>query len=306
MVGLALSILLSLVLPHDIHLIPGKFVPGSQPDGNTIVLDAPNGLIVIDTGRHVEHTRAIIDYARQRRKTVSAIVNTHWHLDHTGGNLLLRDAFPSVRVYATNAINGALTGFLAGYRKQLEEMIDKTSDEGLKKRFQTEVALIDAGPKLAPDEVVSASGTLWIAGRKIQLNVAKNAATAADIWIFDPKTKVVASGDLVTLPAPFLDTACPRGWNAALDKVAKSDFQILIPGHGEPMKRKQFETYRSAFNDLLECASSTKPQKACVAQWLSDTRTLGTGKDEGFTRSMMNYYVGVLRNDKAKIEERCR
>lgn len=35
-----------------ISLIRGAFTPGHQPDGNTVVLSAPDGLIVIDTGRH--------------------------------------------------------------------------------------------------------------------------------------------------------------------------------------------------------------------------------------------------------------
>ena len=46
------------------------------------------------------------------------------------------------------------------------------------------------------------------------------AVTAGDVWLFDPATRVLAAGDLVTLPAPFLDTACPERWKAALDRVA--------------------------------------------------------------------------------------
>ena len=45
------------------HLIPGAVPLDSGPDGNTIVLDAPKGLIVFDTGRHPEHAQAILDYA---------------------------------------------------------------------------------------------------------------------------------------------------------------------------------------------------------------------------------------------------
>src|SRR5690349_2506517 len=42
-----------------VHLLRGAFVPGSQPDGNTVILKAPDGLIVIDTGRHAAHTQRI-------------------------------------------------------------------------------------------------------------------------------------------------------------------------------------------------------------------------------------------------------
>src|SRR5689334_1513225 len=91
-------------LAPDVHLIPGKFVAGTQPDGNTVVFSAPEGLVVFDTGRHPEHTQEIVEFASAARKPVVAIVNSHWHLDHVGGNVLLRETYPKVRVYASGAI----------------------------------------------------------------------------------------------------------------------------------------------------------------------------------------------------------
>ena len=38
------------------HLIPGSVPLDKGPDGNSIVLDAPDGLIVVDTGRHPAHS----------------------------------------------------------------------------------------------------------------------------------------------------------------------------------------------------------------------------------------------------------
>lgn len=66
-----------------VHLIRGAVVPGRGPDGNTIILDAPAGLIVVDTGRHTYHSDAILAFARARARPIAAIVNTHWHLDHS-------------------------------------------------------------------------------------------------------------------------------------------------------------------------------------------------------------------------------
>ena len=39
-------------LLNGVHVIRGAFAPGSQPDGNSVILTAPEGLIVVDTGRH--------------------------------------------------------------------------------------------------------------------------------------------------------------------------------------------------------------------------------------------------------------
>src|SRR4051794_32715676 len=82
------------------------------PDGNSIILDAPQGLIVFDTGRHPEHAQAILDYSRERHRPIAAIVNSHWHLDHTTGNWDIRQAFPHVPIYASNALQGALATYL--------------------------------------------------------------------------------------------------------------------------------------------------------------------------------------------------
>src|SRR6476660_8805856 len=90
------------------HLIAGAVPLDSGPDGNTIVLDAPKGLIVFDTGRHPEHAQAILDYAKRRHRPIAAIINSHWHLDHTTGNWDIRQAFPRVTVYASAALEGAL------------------------------------------------------------------------------------------------------------------------------------------------------------------------------------------------------
>src|SRR5262245_53375380 len=96
-----------------VTLLPGASYPGRGPDGNTVVFRSPQGLVVLDTGRHVQHSDAILAFAAQERRPVVAIVNSHWHLDHTSGNGRIKAAFPQARLYATTSIDRALTGFLA-------------------------------------------------------------------------------------------------------------------------------------------------------------------------------------------------
>src|SRR5262249_5441516 len=144
------------VLAPGVDLIAGKFVAGAQPDGNTVVFAEERGLVVFDTGRHLAHTQAIVDFATAAKKPVVAIVNSHWHLDHVGGNVLLREKYPDVRIYASAAIEQAMHGFLADYHKQLDDAIAKAGDDAAKQApWRAEIALIDAGPKLYPDERIA-------------------------------------------------------------------------------------------------------------------------------------------------------
>jgi glyoxylase-like metal-dependent hydrolase (beta-lactamase superfamily II) len=288
-----------------IRLLAGVFAPGSQPDGNTVLLEAPAGLVVVDTGRHRGHVERIAEFAKESKQPVVMIVNTHWHLDHVGGNAFLREAFPGVRVLASNAIREARTGFLANYRTQLEGLLKTAPDTKSREEFGAELALIDQGAKLEPDEIVSEAGRRSLGGRDVEIGLERHAVTAGDVWLFEPKSRVLIAGDLVTLPAPFLDTACPARWRESLDRLAAVNFTRLVPGHGQPMSRAGFDTYRKAFGNLLACGSSDRPKADCISGWLQDVATLLPEKEEAFTRSLMDYYVDVLRGDAAQIARRC-
>ena len=161
---------------------------------------------------------------------IRAVINSHWHLDHIGGNLLVRRRFPGVRIYASSALADARKGFLASYRKQLEEMISTTTDAEAQQPWRAEVGIIDSGDALAPDEVITRSETRVIAGRKLMIGLESRAVTAGDVWVFDPASRFLVSGDLVTLPVPFLDTACPARWKDSLDHLAAVDFKTADPG----------------------------------------------------------------------------
>ena len=109
-----------LIAPHT-YEIAGGMVPGREPDGNTYILEGPSGLTVIDTGRHAAHRIKIENFAAEKRAPIVAVINSHWHLDHVSGNIGLRKAYPNVKVYASAAVNEALTGFLAKKRGVLAE-----------------------------------------------------------------------------------------------------------------------------------------------------------------------------------------
>ena len=294
-------------LAHDVDLIPGTFVAGTQPDGNTVVLRGTDGFIVFDTGRHPEHTQKIIDFATAAKQPVAAIVNSHWHLDHVGGNVLLRKTYPNVRVYASPAIEDAMHGFLANYHAQLEDAIRQAGDDAAKQApWRAELALIDAGPVLFPDQRITATAKLAIAGRNLRIGYESRAVTAGDVWLFDTSTRVLASGDLVTLPAPLFDTACAERWKVALGDLANVDFSVLVPGHGAPMHRAEFATYRRAFDHLLECAAGESPKQVCVDAWMRDAATLIPASDEALARSLLDYYVdGNLRAPAAQKAKLC-
>jgi len=289
-----------------VDMIAGKFVPNQQPDGNSILFRTADGLVVLDTGRHAAHTQQIIDYAQQAGLPIIAVFNSHWHLDHIGGNPRIRAAFPKARFYASDALSDALKGFLASYRKQLEDALAQPADDKQKQAWRDEIAIIDAGSKLAPDEVIGASRKLSVGGRGFEVHLEKHSVTAGDVWLLDPASHVLVSGDLVTLPVPFLDTACPAHWKTALDDLAHADFKQLIPGHGAPMSRKDFESYRKAFGNLLACSAGKDAKNVCIDGWIHDTESLVAEADRDFAKHLLDYYMDAsLRADAKHTAKLC-
>lgn len=282
-------------LGKDVYLLRGDFPEGRQPDGNSVLLLAPAGLVVIDTGRHRVHTQRIVDFAQSRGHPIAAIINTHWHLDHLGGNVLLREAYPQATVYASAVIQDAQRGFLQDYRAQLAYAIAAAAPGSDTAAWRNEITLIDAGAKLLPNVVIDATQTLRIAGRRLDLHLERSAATEGDLWLRDSARGIVIAGDLVTLPVPFFDTACASGWEDALGRIATTSFDRLVPGHGPPMTRTHVQRYHRSFRALRACAASTRTTAECSQEWLDNAGPLIEKVDVPRVPAMIDYYVKVLR-----------
>lgn len=284
-----------LVAP-GVWLVAGEVRPDRQPDGNTVVFEAPQGLIVVDTGRHDWHRAAILALAAERRQPVIAIVNTHWHLDHVSGNPGLRAAFPGLQVHGSNAIDGALSGFLTrSARDSAAYLEDLRIPAAMREDIQGDLDTIRNGDALRPDVVIAGSGAVEIGGRTLQVYRAGNAVTAGDLWLYDPGLRLAVLGDLVTLPAPYLDTACPEGWSRALEEVADTPFEQAIPGHGPPQTRAEFERWRGAFDGFIDCAASDAAVAECANRWVDAVTPLLAATDVPTAHQLAEYYAGMLR-----------
>lgn len=300
--------------PRDIApgvaLLPGAMLPERGPDGNTVVFDAPEGLVVVDTGRHAWHSDAILAYAKSHGRPVAAIVNTHWHLDHTSGNGRLRAVYPEAAVYATGAVDGVLAdgGFLARNLESAKTMLDDPKiSEIQKEEVKIFIATMDEQDVLRPQVVVKEAGEARLAGRSFDFQLTKGAVTDADLWFFDHASGIAVIGDLVTLPAPFFETACPADWRRSLDQVWAQPFRIAIPGHGEPMDRRQFDSWRGAFNAFMDCASGESEAGQCADAWADAATPLMGGGEAARreARGYAEYYVGMLRANGGKSAD-CR
>jgi glyoxylase-like metal-dependent hydrolase (beta-lactamase superfamily II) len=278
-------------------LQPGHIDLEIGPDGNTVIFDAPDGLVVVDTGRHAAHSQAILDHAKTVGKPVVAVMNTHWHLDHTTGNRDVLAAYPQARLFATSAIERALTGFLADAPARARASAADTSlPQEARARARRNLAALEDQAALVPAEPVAADETVEIAGRRFELHVAPAAATEADLWLVAPDEDLAVVGDLVVAPVPFFDTGCEEGWRRALAAIGAADWTTLIPGHGAPMTRADFARWRGAFEGWLDCAASDRAAADCAEGWIHDAAGFYTTAEEQDSRELAKAYIAqVLR-----------
>lgn len=279
-------------------LIGGTFPPGRSPDCNSLILYGPEGAFLIDSGRHAAHLTLIRQGFSGIGMTPVAIINTHWHLDHVSGNPELKAAFPDIKVYGTSAIDGALTGFLATSAEASRKALAEGAIPAVAiPDVEGDLATIARGAELRPDIVVDESRDTTIAGRPLSLRVARHAVTARDLWIYDAAEKRAIVGDLVTMPVPFLDTACPEGWLKALDEVAASGAEQVVPGHGPIMPIADFTLWHRAFVDFIACARGTGALEVCSAGWLA-VAAKWIGDDTARAKAMADYYGELIRSGK--------
>lgn len=287
--------------------IEGKVPEDVQPDGNSIVFEGPTGMLVIDTGRHPEHTDKIIAVAKARNKPITAIVNTHWHLDHATGNARIRAAYPGARLYTSTAVEGALKGFLIrNVDRAKARLADPAIAEARKADTRLYLGAINDPANLIPDQPVTGTMSVMLGERELRLHLAKYAATEGDVWVHDPSSKTVFVGDLVVAPLPFFDTGCAEGWRQALAEIDKLEFQTLVPGHGTPMDHAMFSSYRHAFDAYTACAESSQPTATCVASWMQKGAAfVAMHPDPKYTEQALAYYVDQILRVPAKKAEFC-
>lgn len=294
-------------LAEGVWLLPGRFERGRQPDGNSVLLQGRDGLVLIDSGRHVEHTRALIDWARERRQPIRFVLNTHWHLDHLGGNALLREAEPGLRALAGGAVRDAVAQRMPRTVDDLRRMLTEPGlDEATRRMVEIDIALLAKRAALSPDEVIDAAPhERSLAGRDLRLGVERG-VSGGDLWVLDRDSGTLVIGDFVTLPVPFFDTACAELWREALARLGSLPFERVVPGHGPVMDGDTFRRYGRAFGRLVDCAASEATVAACAAGWADDIGTLlPEGSRRGAEAMLAHYFDAVLRAPAAARRRHC-
>jgi glyoxylase-like metal-dependent hydrolase (beta-lactamase superfamily II) len=238
-----------------VYMIRHPDAPDTFPQSNTTVVIGSKAVLVVDSCYMPSDAKKDIAQIRQWTKLpVKYLVNTHWHFDHTMGNGVYAAEFPGISIIAHRETRNHMIGYNPGWFErypkrtvELRAQLDSGKDaEGKPLAADLKAELAKVVPKRAlverefkalvdrvPDVGFDDELDLDLGGREVQLKFLGRGNTSGDIVLWLPKEKVLAAGDLVDHPVPYLGSGYPREQIETLKRLTQLDFTTLVPGHGE-------------------------------------------------------------------------
>lgn len=221
--------------------------------GNIIMIEGPDGLIIIDTGTTPgEAAEAFVELRKISDKPVRAVVYTHFHPDHWGGVKAIISADDvnkgDVKVFAhkttlENIIHqGGVLGPILAMRAAytfgilLSEVDSKGMNDGIGPKTKTGEATF-----IRPTDLIDDFLERTIAGVRLQFYHVPSEAPD-EIAVYLPDHKILMSAETIqgpTLPnihtlrgTKFRD---PVVWYQSLDKLRALKADYMVPSHGQPI-----------------------------------------------------------------------
>lgn len=240
--------------------------PGGLASGNAGFIVGDGGVLIVDTFFTPAAVEELIgEIAIQTKQPIRYAVNTHYHLDHTGGNQVL--SARGVPIIAHDNVTAwqvtKNTRFLPApadlqkRRADAEKQLSETPADQKDKRAQLERQLrrLDAMReiKLTPPSVTFGVGELrvYLGTREISLFTLPG-HTGGDVLVYVPDAKVIFTGDMGwSRTLPNLVDATVNDWIKSLDLLLEHHAGAkFIPGHGEVATGPEMREFRDYLDDL--------------------------------------------------------
>jgi cyclase len=303
--------------------------PQALTNSNAAIFVLDRDVLVVDAHSKPSASAALLAQIKKEvtDKPVRYLANSHFHWDHTQGDITYKKADAEIEIIASNAT------------KQLMMTLQR---DRLKESLDTVPGLIDA-VRSRQSRATTAQEREWcedqlrqlrayqqemkdyplelptltfdkmhvIKDRSGELQLAFNgkAHTAGDIQAFSPSKKVVASGDAIIGFLPNLNDGFPRLWPKTIDSVGAWKFDHLIAGHGPVQhgraRMAQFRNYIEDLTARIERAKKAGTPLAELQKTITPMSlpTLQSGGFGAFVAENLEKYT-VYLGERTPLEER--
>ena len=210
----------------------------SKAGSNAGFIVGSNGVVVVDTFQDIAPAKELL--AEIRKVTdlpIRFVVNTHYHLDHTGGNAVF--AHEGATIVAQRSLRGWL-------RTENLKFFGPNPKPEAKARVEALVL---------PDMVYSDAVDIYLGSRVVQVRYMLG-HTGGDSVVAVPDANVVFAGDLVWQKhLPNLIDATTDAWIKTLEKLLLDHSSAtFVSGHGDiarPQDVRDFQDYLVFLRDAV-------------------------------------------------------
>ena len=210
--------------------------PEHKAGSNAGFVIGDDGVLVVDSFFNLDSARALVgEIHRLTPKPIRYVVNTHYHLDHTGGDQALRDA-----------------GAIVVAHKNVRGWVRTNNVNLFGDRITPEIrARIAAVP--LPDLVTDKDLTVWLGSRKVVVRTVLG-HTGGDLTIFVPDASVLFTGDMLwrKVPPNLIDGSVKEWMATDADFAAMPNPSHIafVPGHGDVANANDVRDFRQYLLDL--------------------------------------------------------
>jgi cyclase len=210
---------------------------------NVLAYASPEGLVLVDSGDPAQ-TASVMAAVRQVTPSASpevvTLFNTHWHLEHTGGNEAIRQA---------GAKAGATIVAHENTRLWMATPVWSPAED----RYR------QPRPAAArPDKTFYDTGSMTTANERIEYGYLIAAHTSGDIYVRFRDANVLAVGDVAS-PArdPELDWFTGAWIGGRVDAMARlltmcDDRTRIVPGYGPVMTKAQLQAEHDVMKTIYD------------------------------------------------------
>ncbi|HSB09939.1 MAG TPA: MBL fold metallo-hydrolase [Blastocatellia bacterium] len=240
--------------------------PGGLASGNAGFVIGDGGVLVVDTFfTPVAIEELIGEIAKTTQQPIQYAVNTHYHLDHSGGNQVLASrgvpiiAHDNVTAWQTSKNRRFLPApdDLQKRRADTVKQLNATPEDQKEKRapLERQIRRLDAmlAIKLTNPTITFSTGTihLYLGTREVVLFTLPG-HTGGDVLVFVPDANVMFTGDMGWAKTlPNLVDATVNDWIPSLDRILANHASTrFVPGHGEVATATELREFRDYLDDL--------------------------------------------------------
>jgi glyoxylase-like metal-dependent hydrolase (beta-lactamase superfamily II) len=246
--------------------------------GNTTIVIGEKGVFVFDAaGFELQGENLLEKLTELTDKPVTHIAISHWHGDHSMGIHKVLEKFPDAEVISHE--------FTAKYiaspnmdqvpprdlkaEEDYRQRVQKALDTGVRsdgtpvtdsmRAFYTETleyfdvtnAEIARRKVNHPTKTMTDKLAIDLGGRRVELRHIAPGNTKGDMFLWLPKEKILATGDIVVRPTPYGFFSYPQSWASVLRELKTFPAKYIVPGHGDIMTDTSYLDLLAETMDLV-------------------------------------------------------